>query len=117
MVGFNAARIAARGDVLQENALFYNGKIEKINHVTCNIRKGNFKYNYLGDWTFYSDDAKLELIFEPIMQIKRGFNLLLLKNRSRLIVGYYSGKLKLNNGEEIEIRRSLGFSEKTDNLW
>ena len=117
MVAFNAARIAARGDVLQENVLYYNGKIEHIKHVTCNIRKGSFKYNYLGDWTFYSDDAKLELIFEPIFEIKRGLNLLFLKNRSRLICGFYSGKLKLDNGKEIEIRRALGFSEKTDNLW
>ena len=117
LVAFNIGDISGKGDIVHENLIFFNGKVEKVGKVKPIIRRNGFRYNYLGDWSFVSDDDKLELIFEPVLEIKKGLNLLLFKNRSRKIIGFYSGKLKLDNGKEILIEKALGYTEKNDNLW
>ena len=117
MVAFNLGKIKGKGVTINENVALYNGRVEKIGDIKFYIQRNGSRTNYLGSWTFYSEDGKLELCFEPILQVKRGIDLLLIKNRTRMVLGYYSGKLTLDSGKEVEIERSLGFSEKVSNKW
>lgn len=117
LVAFNLGKIKGKGVTINENVVLYNGLVEKIGDIRFYIQKEGKRTNYLGSWTFYSEDGKLELCFEPLLQVKTGVNLLVLKNRTRMVLGYYSGKLTLDNGTEVEIERSLGFSEKVSNKW
>lgn len=117
LVAFNLGKITGKGATINENVILYNGKIEKVGDIRFYIQKEGIKTNYLGSWTFYSDDGKLELCFEPVLQVKHGVDLLFVKNRTRMVLGFYSGKLTLDNGTEVEIERSLGFSEKVSHKW
>ena len=97
--------------------MFYNGKVERIGNVRRFIQREGLITNYMGGWTFYSDDGKLELYFEPLREIKSKYNYLVIRNHSRQILGFYSGTIKLDNGKEIEIKNELGFAEKNSCRW
>ena len=117
MVAFNLGKITGKGVTINENVALYNGKVEKVGDIRFYIQRNGRKTDYLGSWTFYSEDGKLELCFEPVLQVKHGVDLFFIKNRTRTVLGYYSGKLVLDNGTEVEIERSLGFSEKVAHKW
>jgi len=117
MVAFNLGRILGKGDKVEENIVFYDGKIEKISDIKVYNNKNGFKQNAMNTWTFYSDDGKLELFFEPILSVKQGVNWVVVRNKTNLILGSYTGKITLDNGKEIEIEKVMGFSETVKNKW
>jgi len=117
LIAFNLGRILGLNDKVEENVILYNGLVEKISNIRVYNNKKGKKANANGSWTFYSEDGKLELCFEPLIKINQGVNLFFINNKTTTILGSYSGKIILDNGQEVELDRTLGFSESVRNRW
>lgn len=117
MLGFSFVRGFGSYEQHTENMIFYQGKAHKIDAVKIYNQRDGLRTNYLRPWTFYSEDGRLELMFEPFVLRKNSFNLGLFKHKTHKVFGEFTGKLILDDGKEIEIKDKLGFSKKFDNLW
>lgn len=117
MLGFNLGKALGDNTEATENCIFYNGKTHKLGDVRIKIQREGDKRDYMGTWTFYSDDRRLELVFEPIIDRYAPFNALVLAFIPHQVFGKYTGKLILDDGKEIEIKDVLGFAERVVNRW
>lgn len=115
--GFNFGKALGDNSEASENMLFFDGKAHKIGTVDINIPRENKKRNYMGTWTFYSDDGRVELIFEPIVDRYVPFNALVLAFIPHQVFGFYSGKIILDDGTVVKIENKIGFAERVVNRW
>ena len=117
IIGFNLGRAFGDNSDATENMIFVNGKAHKVGDIRINIRRDNRKHDYMGTWTFYSDDGRIELMFEPILDRYAPFNALVIAFLPHQVFGKYSGKLILDDGNVIEIDNVPGFAERVVNRW
>ena len=96
-----------------ENAVFYNNKIHKLDEVVFHFDKNN----YMKPWKFTSNDGRLEMKFMPLLDRSSKFNLLFLKSIQHQVFGYFTGKVILDEGTELQIENMLGFAEDVLNCW
>lgn len=117
LLGFNLGKALGDNTHATENCIFYDGKTHKLGDVRIKIqRNGNFR-DYMGTWTFYSDDRRLELVFEPDLDRYAPFNAVFLAFIPHQVFGKYSGRLVMDNGEVVEINQVAGFAERVVNRW
>lgn len=96
-----------------ENALFYDGTLIKLDQV-------EFKYDskdYLKRWKIIDNEGKLDIDFEPILDRNSKSDLIFIKSIQHQVFGYFSGRIKLNDGRKIELDKALGFAEDVFNVW
>lgn len=118
VIGFNIGCGFGDTSNATENMLFADGYAHKIDDVAFNIPKtADGNDNYMSPWTFTSSDNRFEMRFEPIIDRKAIINALVIESRQHQVFGRFSGRMRLNNGIEIEIRDFLGFAEKVRNRW
>jgi len=115
--GFNLGRAFGDNSAATENMIFVNGKAEKVEDVKIYIQRKKYGNNYMGTWTFYSSDGKVELMFEPIVDRYAPFYAVFLAFLPHQVFGRYTGKITLDSGEVVNIEDMLGFSERVTNLW
>lgn len=115
--GFNLGYGFGNTSAGTENMLFYKGKAHKLDQIQFNIPKENGKLDYCGEWSFTSNDNRLTLIFEPILDRYANANALLIKSTQHQVFGKFSGTVVLDDGQQLEIIDLLGFAEKVDNRW
>jgi hypothetical protein len=103
------------GDTSQasENMLFFDGKAHKIDQVKFHIPEGD----YLEPWTFTSNDGRFEMDFQPILDRQTNANIVLIKSVQHQVFGRFTGKVRLDDGQEIIVKDFLGFAEKVYNRW
>ena len=116
-IGFNFGKALGDNTQATENMIFYNGKAHKVSTTAINIQRDGRERNYMGTWTFYSDDGKVELTFEPIVDRYVPFNVVFIKFIPHQVFGKYSGTLTLDDGTKIQIKNMLGFAERVVNRW
>jgi len=109
--GFGDTRAAT------ENMLFYNGRGHKLGHVIFKIPLKKGKADFLSPWRIESDDGRLILTFEPVMDRASCTDVKLIKSDQHQIFGRFSGKAVLDAGTEIELKDFFGFAEKVENKW
>lgn len=117
-VGFNLGYGFGDTSKASENALFYEGKLHKLEDVTFIIpedEKGNLLYEK--PWTFSSSDHRFEAIFTPILDRYSCTNAGILCSDQHQVFGRFDGKMILDDGKEIELKHFLGFAEKVLNKW
>ena len=117
LIGFNFGYALGDNTQATENMIFYEGQAHKISDTRIYIQRDKKKRDYMGTWTFYSDDGKVELIFEPIVDRYDPFNIVLLKFVPHQVFGKYTGKVTLEDGTVIKLENMLGFSERVVNRW
>lgn len=96
-----------------ENALFYDGKIIKLDQV-------EFKYDskdYLKNWKIIDNEGKLDIDFQPILDRNSKSDLLLIKSIQHQVFGYFSGKVKISEDKIVKLNNVLGFAEDVFNAW
>ena len=93
--------------------LIYAGKVHKLDQVSFHFNPENF----LEPWTISSNDGRLQLQFEPLMDRHSRLNALLLKTVQHQVFGYFSGTVVLDDGRQLQIRKLLGFAEDVFNRW
>ncbi|MBU1144327.1 MAG: DUF2804 domain-containing protein [Firmicutes bacterium] len=109
--GFNLGYGFGDTSKASENMLFYDGKAHKLDRVSFVVDNKDF----MKPWKFSSNDGRLELIMEPIVDRKDALNYGIIKNIGDQVFGIFSGTVKLDDGTIIEVKKLLGFAEKITN--
>ncbi len=115
-VGFNLGYGFGDTSNASENMIFYDGKAYKLDQVKFNIPIKNGKEDYLSTWTIESNDDKLNLTFEPIIDRHSSDNVLIISSAQHQVFGCFSGTLRVED-KTLEIKNLLGFAEKVSNRW
>jgi hypothetical protein len=107
------------GDVsaATENVLFYKGQAHKLAEVQWDIPKKNKKVMYAEPWTISSDDGRVELAFEPVMDRKTKMNLGFVCCDQHQVFGCFKGNVILDDGTLLDVPSLFGFAEKVCNKW
>ncbi len=113
LLGFNIGYGFGDTSAASENALWFNGKIHKLDRVDFHIPADN----YLKPWQFGSSDGRFEIEFQPILDRYSNTNLLVLQSDQHQVFGRFTGKAVLDTGQEIVLKDFLGFAEKVTNKW
>lgn len=111
--GFNIGYGFSDRTSASENALFYKGKIHKLEEITFHPDENNF----LKPWKFSSSDHRFRMHFFPCLDRHSSTNLFLLQSIQHQVFGHFSGKVVLDNGEILTVDRMLGFAEVVKNRW
>ncbi len=109
--GFGDTRAAT------ENVLFYQGRAHKLGHVIFHIPLCRGRRDYLSPWTLESDDKRLMLTFQPVMDRAALTDVKLLKSDQHQVFGRFSGQVVLDAGTVLELRDFFGFAERVENKW
>lgn len=96
-----------------ENALFYNGKIHKLDLVEFKIEHTN----YMKPWDINDNEGKLKITFTPLFDRNSNLNFKIIKSIQHQVFGYFNGFAILENNKKIEINNKLGFAEYVINHW
>jgi hypothetical protein len=108
LAGFNIGYGSADSSAGTENAFFLDGLIHKLDQVTFHIPP----VNWLKEWKFTSNDKRLEMIFTPFQQRTEYRQILFHSIKCRQVWGTFSGRVILDNGEEIAFLNITGFAER-----
>ncbi len=108
LVGLNLGRGFGEGE--GQNMLFINGQGYKLDDVRIYIRHDNLRHDYLRTWTFYSNDGRVELMFEPDQDRHNGLNKLICWHYPHQVFGHFNGKINLEDGKVIELDDVPGFA-------
>ncbi|MCL2186607.1 MAG: DUF2804 domain-containing protein [Treponema sp.] len=113
LFGFNIGFGFGDTSAATENMLFYDGIANKINDVNFNLSSGG----YMSPKHFSSDDGSFEMDFTPVYDRYTENKLLFVDTRCHQIFGYFSGKVRLNDGTNLEIKDLMAFTEHAVNNW
>ena len=111
--GFNIGYGFGDTSAASENMLLVDGKAHKLDQITFHIPEPDF----LKPWKFTSNDNRLQLDFEPILDRYSNTNLLVVQSWQHQVFGYFSGDVILDDGQTLKIDKLLGFAEKVKNRW
>ena len=100
-----------------ENALFYNGRLHKLEHITFEIPFQDGKEDFLAPWRFTSSDGRFEMQFRPVLDRTACTDFKLLKSDQHQVFGTFSGTAVLDDGSELSVQDFFGFAEKVENKW
>ena len=134
--GFNIGYGFGNTTAASENALFYDGKIHKLDDVTFHIPEGD----YLKPWKFTSSDGRFEMDFQPIIDRSSYSNLPFgesldlpgigkvptaailgggdhVESDQHQVFGRMTGTAILDDGTKLEIKDLLCFAEDVHNMY
>ena len=103
------------GDTSQgtENALFVDGKLHKLGSVRFELDPGD----YLKPWQLESDDGRLVLDLDPILDRSARMNALIYSSIQHQVFGTFRGTAILDDGTSLSFQGLTGFAEKVKNRW
>jgi hypothetical protein len=91
-----------------ENGFFVDGKLHKMDQITFHIPLSN----WLSPWRFTSNDNRLEMTFIPHQERTERRRLFFHNFTRRQVCGFFSGKVQLDDGTEIEFQNLTGIVER-----
>ena len=109
--GFGDTRAAS------ENMLFYDGRVHKLDRVDFAIPQKDGRDRFLEPWQITSNDQRIEMRFEPVLDRASLTDALLLKSDQHQVFGRFSGTAVLDDGRKITLDHAMGFAEKVFNRW
>lgn len=117
--GFNLGYGFGNTSSATEDMLFYDGKAHKLPvKVVFGIPGDDEgKPRYMEDWTFKSEDGRMDLTFTPIIDRYEPFDLKVMCMIPHQVFGWFTGTCTLDDGTVIELDHELGFAEKVHNKW
>ncbi|MDR2068369.1 MAG: DUF2804 domain-containing protein, partial [Spirochaetaceae bacterium] len=68
--------------------------------------------NWLEPWRFTSNDNRLEMTFIPNQERSEHNRVLIHSLKRRQVCGFFSGKVILDDGEELEFQNITGMAER-----
>jgi hypothetical protein len=100
---------------MTENAVFVNGVMTKIHEDVI------FDYdrtNFMKPWSVTSKFSdSVALTFTPFFERIAETNVKVIRSEVHQMVGYYNGKISLNNGSIIHIQQMLGSIDEHVAKW
>jgi hypothetical protein len=89
------------------NALFVDGKLHKLNHVTFHISPSN----WLEPWRFTSNDNRITMMFTPDIEWEDSNRMFFYTIKRRQLYGSFCGRAKLDDGSVVDFNIA-GFAER-----
>ena len=108
LVGFSVGHSSADSSAGTENAFFVDGRLHKLDQVTFHIPPSN----WLAPWRFTSNDNRLEMTFSPHQERIDRRRAMFHSVTRRQVCGFFSGKVILDDGAELEFQNITGFAER-----
>jgi hypothetical protein len=114
-IGLNLGGKWTDGTGMTENAVFIDGKMNKIHEDVL------FSYdtkNFMKPWkiqTKFSHDV--DLTFTPFFERVAETNVRLVQSEVHQLVGYFEGKIRLHDGSLLQIKQMLGCAEEHIAKW
>ncbi len=96
-----------------ENAVFLDGRMHKLGQVEFSYDSQHFMH----PWRMVSPDGRLDLQFTPFLDRVAATNLLLITSEVHQLFGHYSGIIKTDTDETLQIENLLGFAEEHHARW
>ena len=111
--GFNIGYGFGNTSAATENALFYGGRVHKLDDVTFHIPESG----YMDPWRFTSSDGRFEMDFVPVLDRAAKIDFKVLVSDQHQVFGRMNGRAILDDGTPIEVRDLLCFAEKVHNRY
>ncbi len=111
--GFNIGYGFGNTAAATENAIFYNGKVHKLDDVTFHIPGSG----YTDPWKFTSSDGRFEMDFVPILDRAANLDYKVIVSDQHQVFGRMSGTAVLDDGTPVRIKDVLCFAEKVHNRY
>ncbi len=96
-----------------ENCLVLDGKLHKLEQVRFGYQSGQ----YMLPWKFTDSQGRLDLDFVPFKERIATTNLAVITSEVHQMFGRYSGTLRTDQGELIELKDLVGFAEEHQACW
>jgi hypothetical protein len=96
-----------------ENCLVLNGKVHKLDQVKFAYDSGDF----MRRWKFTDSEDRLNLDFVPFKERVAKTNLGIIFSEVHQMFGKYSGIVRTDEGEIININNLIGFAEEHQARW
>ena len=114
-VGLNLGGKWTDGTGATENAVFLDGRLIKIHE---DLEWTYDAANFLAPWRVRAPlSGDVALLFEPIVERRSHVDALLLRSRVHQVFGIWSGTVRGEHGETIEIPYLFGWAEEHRALW
>jgi hypothetical protein len=114
-VGFNLGSGWTDGTGMTENALYIDGKVEKLAEPV------NFRYNprrIMEPWEVRTEGSeRVRLTFEPLFDRYDASNLLIVRSQLHQLIGRYHGTIVSAAGERIAIENVIAVAEEHFARW
>jgi len=103
------------GDTSQatENCLILDGVIHKLELINYSYSNKDFK----APWSMKSEDGRLDLLFTPFFERVAKTDLKVLSSEVHQMFGKYNGTVITDQGEILQIRDLIGWSEEHHAKW
>ena len=98
-----------------ETCVFYDGKAHKIGAVDVEVFPKPDRY--MEPWQFVSEDGRFNLTMRPFYDHHSDLNVLALRMHSHQVHGLWSGTVRLDDGQVLEILDLYAFCEYVENRW
>jgi len=116
--GFNIGYGFGDTSAASENMVFHEGVAHKLDQVTFHLPPASAAGTYdAAPWRFSSNDGRLEMTFEPIMDRAETTDLKVIRSITHQVFGRFSGTAILDDGRKVAFKDLLGFAEKVENAW
>lgn len=96
-----------------ENCVIHDGRVHKLGDVKFDYRSGD----YMCPWHFTDDGGRVDLTFTPFKDRTAQTNLGLIFSEVHQMFGKYTGRVKLDDGEEVSVNDLIGFAEEHHARW
>ncbi|MBR6439853.1 MAG: DUF2804 domain-containing protein [Aeriscardovia sp.] len=108
--GFNLGYGFGDASAATENALFYNGKISKLEKAIFEIPK-----NLYDQWHLFTLDGRLEAVMDPVIDRSANLDFKAVSSNQHQVFGMMRGRAVLDGGKTIEFKDVMGFAERVHN--
>lgn len=112
--GFNIGYGFGDTSAASENMIFHDGVAHKLDQVTFHLPEGTYDG---APWRFSSNDGRLEMTFEPILDRADASDLKIIRSITHQVFGRFSGTAVLDDGRKLAFKDLLGFAEQVENAW
>lgn len=114
-VGINLGGKWTDGTGATENAVFVNGRLIKIHE---DLEWTYNEVDFLQNWRVRAPlSGDVDLLFEPIVERRSHVDAVLVRSRVHQVFGIWSGTVRGEHGETIEIPYLFGWAEEHRALW
>ncbi|MFN2425943.1 MAG: DUF2804 domain-containing protein [Candidatus Binatia bacterium] len=114
-VGINLGGKWTDGTGATENAVFIDGRMIKIHE---DLEWSYSSLNYLLSWRVRAPrSGAVDLLFEPIVERKSNVDAVFVRSSVHQVFGIWSGTVRGEHGETIEIPYLFGWAEEHRALW
>ena len=112
--GINIGSIEQSESTANENAIFYNGSIHKLDQIRVEPMVKETKTSIQTEYTISDQLNRLILHFTPSVDESIQFRQMFRSGLRYRVYGFFSGTAKLDNGSLLHIERIPGLLEKSD---